>query len=95
MNAFRTPHHADHAADAQHYRAPPSNFFQAVTYVGIPAIAAFSGPIFGSTLAYDLTAIYFGQRDVIGAGGWASKLGWSALATGGIVLAKGLLVLRQ
>ncbi|KIP03630.1 hypothetical protein PHLGIDRAFT_94545 [Phlebiopsis gigantea 11061_1 CR5-6] len=75
--------------------APPSVTAQAFTYLAFPALAAASGPIFGSTLVYDLIAMYVGQRSVVGAGSWSAGLGWTALATGSIVAVKSLMSVRK
>lgn len=52
---------------------------------------AFSRPLFGSTLVYDLLAMYAGQRNVVGAEDWSIRLGWTALAAGAIVGFKGMM----
>lgn len=51
-----------------------------------------STPFFGSILAYDLVAMYVGQRFGGGARSleWANRLGLTALAVGGIAVIKGL-----
>ncbi|PSS02344.1 hypothetical protein PHLCEN_2v4037 [Hermanssonia centrifuga] len=84
----------DNGGVAMHHRAPPSTLAQALTYSLFPIVAAASGPIFGSTLVYDLLAMYVGQRGVAGAEAWSARLGWTALAVGGIVGWKGLLSVR-
>ncbi|TFK86326.1 hypothetical protein K466DRAFT_493007 [Polyporus arcularius HHB13444] len=63
------------------YRAPPSAFVQALTYICFPVVALNSSPIFGSVLLYDLVAIAVGQAGVYGAGPWPMRLGWTSLAT--------------
>lgn len=85
----------DNGGVAARLRAPPGAVLQGLTYAMFPTVAAMSGPIFGSTLVYDLLGMYVGQRAVAGAGSWSAGLGWTALATGGIVVAKGLMALRR
>ena len=75
----------------QRYRAPPSTALQVITYSAFPLAAVVSRPLFGSTLVYDLVAIYFGQRDVLGAEVWSTRVGWTALAVGAIVGFKGMM----
>ena len=60
-----------------------------MTYVLFPLAAVVSKPLFGTTLVYDLVAIYFGQRGVTGGEEWSTRVGWTALAVGGIVGFKG------
>ncbi|GJF00202.1 hypothetical protein PsYK624_164820 [Phanerochaete sordida] len=85
----------DNGGVATRLRAPPSATVQGLAFGFFPVLAAMSGPIFGSTLVYDLLGMYVGQRDVVGAGSWSAGLGWTALATGGIVVVKGIMSLRQ
>ena len=75
--------------------APPSGLAQALTCTLFPIAAAWSSPLFGAVLLYDITAIAVGQAGVSGAGAWAARLGWAALATGVVVGGKGVMALRQ
>lgn len=79
----------------QQLRAPPSRNIQMLTYIVFPVLAAASGPIFGSTLVFDLLGLYVGQRSVRGAEGWSSRLGWASVAVAVMVGTKGLLSLSQ
>ncbi|KAI0694424.1 hypothetical protein BC835DRAFT_1274564 [Cytidiella melzeri] len=85
----------DNAGVASQYRAPPARFAQALTYGLFPAAAALAGPFFGSTIAFDILAVYVGQRGVMGAESWSTRLGYTALATVGVVAAKALLALTS
>ena len=75
----------------QRYHAPPSIAVQVLTYVAFPLAAAISRPLFGTTLLYDLVAVYAGQRGVVGAEDWSTRVGWTALAVGAIVGFKGMM----
>ena len=79
----------------QRYKAPPSTAVQVATYIAFPVFAAASGPLFGSTLIYDLAAVAVGQRSVSGAGSWSAGLGWTALVTTAVVAVKALIALRR
>lgn len=65
---------------------------QGLTYGLFPIAAALSTPVFGSILAYDLAALYVGQRFGADARAynWGNRLGLTALAVGGIAVIKGL-----
>ena len=80
---------------SQRYRAPPSTLVQAATYAFFPLAAAASKPLFGSILLYDVVAIAVGQSGVLGAGPWPTRLGWTALATAGVVGIKAAPALRE
>ena len=73
---------------AQRFRPPPSSALQALTYTFFPVATAFSGPLFGSVLLYDLVAVTVGQMGVPGAGPWPMRLGWTTLATSFVVALK-------
>ncbi|CCL98071.1 uncharacterized protein FIBRA_00065 [Fibroporia radiculosa] len=77
------------------YRAPPSILVQGITYTLFPVATAASTPFFGAILLYDLFAIFVGQYDVSDAEQWSARVGWTALATGGIVGVKALLSWRK
>ncbi|KAJ3558152.1 hypothetical protein NM688_g1091 [Phlebia brevispora] len=81
----------DNGGVALRSQAPPSTAIQVLTYALFPVAAAISRPLFGSTLLYDLVAIYFGQRTIPGAEEWSTRIGWTALAVGAIVGLKGML----
>ncbi|KAF7792511.1 hypothetical protein EIP86_003552 [Pleurotus ostreatoroseus] len=81
----------DNGGVALQYRAPPSTVVQVLTYAVFPVAAVFSRPLFGTTLVYDLVAMYAGQRSVAGAEDWSMRLGWTALAVGAIVGFKGMM----
>ncbi|KAI0347873.1 hypothetical protein BDW22DRAFT_1320281 [Trametopsis cervina] len=83
----------DNGGVATRYRAPPTQWVQAFTFAFFPLAAALAGPFFGSTIAYDILAVYVGQRNVLGAAQWGTRLGWTALATAGVVGVKAFLSL--
>ncbi|KAI0658316.1 hypothetical protein C8Q70DRAFT_917696 [Cubamyces menziesii] len=85
----------DNGGVALRYRAPPSTLVQAATYAFFPLAAAASKPLFGSILLYDVVAIAVGQSGVLGAGPWPTRLGWTALATAGVVGIKAAPALRE
>ncbi|TBU41747.1 hypothetical protein BD309DRAFT_867707 [Dichomitus squalens] len=78
----------DNGGVAFRYRPPPSSIVQALTYIFFPVATAYSGPLFGSVLLYDLVAVTVGQMGVQGAGPWPTRLGWTTLATSSIVALK-------
>ncbi|CAL1693948.1 unnamed protein product [Somion occarium] len=82
----------DNGGVALQYRATPSTIVQALTYGLFPIAAAVSTPLFGSILAYDLVALWAGQR--FGGGTrtneWGNGLGLTALIVSGIAAIKGL-----
>ncbi|PCH34173.1 hypothetical protein WOLCODRAFT_94949 [Wolfiporia cocos MD-104 SS10] len=77
------------------YRAPPSTLVQALTYTLFPLATTASTPFFGSILLYDVIAVVVGQRSVPLAGDWSARLGWTALAMGGVVGVKAFLSPRK
>ncbi|KZT02241.1 uncharacterized protein LAESUDRAFT_662326 [Laetiporus sulphureus 93-53] len=81
----------DNGGVALRYNAPPSTLIQALTYALFPLAATVSTPFFGSVLLYDVLAIFVGQRSVPAAGLWSTRLGWTALAMGGVVGVKAFL----
>ncbi|KAI0778913.1 hypothetical protein BD413DRAFT_466092 [Trametes elegans] len=85
----------DNGGVALRYRAPPSSLVQAATYAFFPLAAAASKPMFGSVLLYDIVAVAVGQMGVFGAGEWPTRLGWTALATAGVVGVKAVPTLKQ
>ncbi|KAI8980582.1 hypothetical protein BD414DRAFT_420732 [Trametes punicea] len=85
----------DNGGVALWYRAPPSTLVQAATYAFFPLAAAASKPLFGSILLYDVFAVAVGQRGVSGAGAWPTRLGWTALATAGVVGVKAVPILKE
>ncbi|KAI0352267.1 hypothetical protein OH77DRAFT_1486044 [Trametes cingulata] len=85
----------DNGGVATRYRAPPSNLVQAATYAFFPLAAAASKPLFGSILLYDVVAVAVGQMGVVGAGAWPTRLGWTALATAGVVGVKAVPTLKE
>ncbi|KAI0638375.1 hypothetical protein C8Q77DRAFT_1048118 [Trametes polyzona] len=84
----------DNGGVAAAYRAPPSTLVQAATYLFFPLAAAASKPLFGSILVYDVVAVAVGQAGVFGAGPWPTRLGWTALATAGVVGVKAVPTLK-
>ncbi|TBU54400.1 hypothetical protein BD310DRAFT_886286 [Dichomitus squalens] len=78
----------DNGGVAFRYRPPPSSVVQALTYIFFPVATAYSGPLFGSVLLYDLVAVTVGQMGVQGAGPWPTRLGWTTLTTASIVALK-------
>ncbi|OSD01174.1 hypothetical protein PYCCODRAFT_1445880 [Trametes coccinea BRFM310] len=85
----------DNGGVALMYRAPPSTLIQAASYAFFPLAAAASKPLFGSILLYDVVAIAVGQMGVLGAGPWPTRLGWTALATAGVVGVKAAPMLQE
>ncbi|CDO77275.1 hypothetical protein BN946_scf184753.g25 [Trametes cinnabarina] len=85
----------DNGGVALMYRAPPSTLAQAATYAFFPLAAVASKPFFGSILLYDVLAIAVGQMGVLGAGAWPTRLGWTALATAGVVGVKAVPTLQE
>ncbi|KAI9067196.1 Dor1-domain-containing protein [Trametes sanguinea] len=85
----------DNGGVALMYRAPPSTLVQAASYAFFPLAAAASKPLFGSILLYDVIAIAVGQMGVLGAEPWPTRLGWTALATAGVVGVKAVPVLKE
>lgn len=60
-----------------------------------PAATVASTPLFGAVLLYDVIGIAVGQRGAVGSTEWSTRLGWTALAMGGIVAFKGINALRS
>ncbi|KAH9885378.1 hypothetical protein C8Q73DRAFT_740835 [Cubamyces lactineus] len=85
----------DNGGVALQYHAPPTPLVQAATYAFFPLAAAASKPLFGSVLLYDIIAIAVGQSGVLGAGAWPTRLGWTALATAGVVGVKAVPTLKE
>jgi len=77
------------------YQAPPSSLVQGLTYALFPLATAGSTPFFGTMLLYDVVAISVGQRGVPGADQWSARLGWTAVAMGGVIGAKAFLTKRM
>ncbi|KAH9837225.1 uncharacterized protein C8Q71DRAFT_706782 [Rhodofomes roseus] len=80
----------DNGGVMSRYTAPPSKLVKGLTYALFPLATAVSTPFFGLTLLYDVVGVCVGQRNVLGASGWSTGLGWTAGAMGTIVVIKTL-----